>query len=81
MSTDKTIREFNDKKHYNEWQFVYDPSMDRGGLLTAPGQPKGFGQQGGVPGAPPGQNAGQGQGQPTPPPAPPGNDSGSDNDN
>jgi type II secretory pathway pseudopilin PulG len=37
-SKDKSIREFNKKKHYNEWQFVYDPSTDRGGLLTMPNQ-------------------------------------------
>ncbi|MCU1302979.1 MAG: hypothetical protein JWQ87_3263 [Candidatus Sulfotelmatobacter sp.] len=34
-----TIREFNKKKKYNEWQFVYDPAMDRGGLITTPNQP------------------------------------------
>jgi type II secretory pathway pseudopilin PulG len=35
----KTIREFNKKDHYNQWQFIYDPSTDRGGLLTTPNQP------------------------------------------
>jgi type II secretory pathway pseudopilin PulG len=41
-----TIREFNHKKKYNEWQFIYDPATDRGGLLTTPNQPplQGFGQ-------------------------------------
>ena len=34
-----TIREFNKKNHYNDWQFVYDPSTDRGVLLTTPNQP------------------------------------------
>jgi type II secretory pathway pseudopilin PulG len=34
-----TIRQFNKKKKYNEWQFIYDPSMDRGGLITTPYQP------------------------------------------
>jgi hypothetical protein len=38
-SKDKTIREFDKKKKYNEWQFVYDPTMDRGGLITTPYQP------------------------------------------
>ncbi|HTS35869.1 MAG TPA: hypothetical protein VMH04_09370 [Candidatus Solibacter sp.] len=40
------FREFNHKKKYNEWQFVYDPMMDRGGLITTPYQPQlaGFGQ-------------------------------------
>jgi len=42
-----TIREFNHKKKYNEWQFIYDPGTDRGGLITTPNQPaiQGFGQQ------------------------------------
>jgi hypothetical protein len=30
---------FNKKDHYNQWQFIYDPSTDRGGLLTTPNQP------------------------------------------
>ena len=25
----KSIREFNHKNHYNDWQFIYDPTMDR----------------------------------------------------
>jgi len=42
-----TIREFNHKKKYNEWQFVYDPGTDRGMLITTPYQPllAMFGQQ------------------------------------
>lgn len=39
LNKDTTIREFNKKKKYNEWQFVYDPTTDRGGLLTTPNQP------------------------------------------
>ncbi len=39
MSKDTTIREFNKKRKYNEWQFVYDPTADRGGLITTPYQP------------------------------------------
>ncbi|MGA2857301.1 MAG: hypothetical protein ABSE40_10545 [Candidatus Sulfotelmatobacter sp.] len=41
-------REFNHKKKYSEWQFIYDPGTDRGGLLMTPYQPQlqGFGQQG-----------------------------------
>ncbi len=35
----KTIREFNKKDHYNRWQFIYDPTTDRGGLLMTPNQP------------------------------------------
>ena len=34
-----TIREFNHKHKYNEWQFIYDPGTDRGGLLMTPNQP------------------------------------------
>jgi type II secretory pathway pseudopilin PulG len=34
-----TIRIFNKKKRYNEWQFLYDPAADRGGLITTPYQP------------------------------------------
>jgi type II secretory pathway pseudopilin PulG len=34
-----SIREFDHKNHYNQWQFIYDPSMDRGGLITTPAQP------------------------------------------
>jgi hypothetical protein len=39
LSKDNTIREFNKKNHYNQWQFIYDPSTDRGGLLMTPNQP------------------------------------------
>jgi len=41
-------REFNHKKKYNEWQFIYDPGTDRGGLLMTPNQPQlqGLAQQG-----------------------------------
>jgi type II secretory pathway pseudopilin PulG len=55
-SKDKTIRVFNKKDHYYQWQFIYDPSSDRGGLLTTPNQPalQGVGGaiQAGAPGAP-----------------------------
>jgi type II secretory pathway pseudopilin PulG len=39
VSKDKTIREFDKKKKYDEWQFVYDPTFDRGFLITTPYQP------------------------------------------
>ncbi len=39
VSKDKSIREFNKKDHYNQWQFIYDPTSDRGGLLMTPNQP------------------------------------------
>jgi len=55
-SKDKTIRVFNKKEHYNEWQFIYDPTSDTGGILTTPNQPSlqagGVGQTG-IPGAAP----------------------------
>lgn len=39
LNKDKTIRVFNKKDHYNQWQFIYDPTSDRGGLLMTPNQP------------------------------------------
>jgi len=39
-SKNPTIREFDKKKKYNEWQFVYDPTLDRGFLITTPYQPQ-----------------------------------------
>jgi len=56
VSKKTTIREFNKKKKYNEWQFVYDPTADRGGLITTPNQPnlQGFGSS--APSLAPGQN-------------------------
>ncbi len=62
LSKGVTIREFNKKNHYNEWQFIYDPSRDRGGLLNAPvvGGPQ-SGALGG-PGAPGGSTPAGNQG-------------------
>jgi hypothetical protein len=42
-SKERTIRRFNNKDHYNEWVFVYDPSNDRS-LITGPYQPSLMGQ-------------------------------------
>ena len=39
-SKDPTIREFDKKKKYSEWQFLYDPSLDRGMLIMTPYQPQ-----------------------------------------
>jgi len=50
------IHEFNKKKKYSEWQFVYDPNLDRGGLIVGPAQPPVGGMGGTVAG-----QAGQGQ--------------------
>ncbi len=55
-SKDKSIRIFNKKDHYYQWQFIYDPSTDTGGLLATPNQPSLQGAatatQPGAPGAP-----------------------------
>ncbi|MFY9911604.1 MAG: hypothetical protein WAK56_17295 [Candidatus Sulfotelmatobacter sp.] len=47
ISKKKTIRIFNKKTKYDEWQFIYDPTADRGGLITTPYQTplQGFGGQ------------------------------------
>jgi len=47
-SKETTIREFNKKKKYKDWVFVYDPAQDRGLLITTPYQPQlqTFGQSG-----------------------------------
>jgi len=85
VSTSKkeSIRQFNKKNHYNDWQFIYDPGTDRGGLLNTPAQPplQNASTQGqpGQPGAPgqPGLGGMQGspiqplQGQPSSPPQQP----------
>jgi len=69
-SKDKSIRIFNKKDHYYQWQFIYDPSTDRGGLLTTPNQPSLQGATNALQGAPgtPGApgNAGGISGQPGP---------------
>lgn len=68
ISKDKTIREFNHKNHYNQWQFIYDPSTDRGGLLNTPAQPAlqgaGVGQP--IGGQLPGVGLAPGQANPNP---------------
>lgn len=57
FSKDPTIREFDHKKKYSDWQFVYDPTFDRGFLITTPYQPSVamqgtmYGQGGTIPGA------------------------------
>jgi hypothetical protein len=40
VSKKDSIREFNKKHKYNQWQFIYDPTMDRGGLISTPYQPQ-----------------------------------------
>lgn len=48
VSKERTIREYDKKKKYDEWQFIYDPTFDRGFLITTPYQPslQQFGMQG-----------------------------------
>jgi type II secretory pathway pseudopilin PulG len=53
LCKDKTIRIYNKKSKYNEWQFIYDPTADRGGLITTPYQPLQTLGSGGIPGAQP----------------------------
>ncbi|HKW26972.1 MAG TPA: hypothetical protein VJN48_14390 [Terriglobales bacterium] len=70
-----SIREFNKKNHYNDWYFIYDPSLDRGGLVKGPAQPPipgtggsvvgGVGA-GGVPGTGPAGAGSPGFGNPMP---------------
>jgi len=38
-SNAQTIREFDNKNHYKDWLFVYNPASDRGGLMNGPYQP------------------------------------------
>jgi type II secretory pathway pseudopilin PulG len=68
-SKEQTIREFNDKKHYNDWFFIYDPRSDRGGILNTPVLPSLNNMN--LPGQVPPPNAGPPQGSPPPPQAPP----------
>ncbi len=71
VSTSKaeSIREFNKKNHYDEWQFIYDPRLDRGGLLNTPAQPQLQLARPNQPGTPGGMGGMQGQPEPQNPPA------------
>ncbi len=60
LSKDPTIRIYNKKKTYNEWQFIYNPMMDQQNvLLRGPYQPMTIG--GAQIGTPAGQMNGQQQ--------------------
>ena len=60
LSKDPTIRIYNKKKTYNEWQFIYNPIMDQANvLLRGPYQPTTIG--GAQMGTPAGQMNGQQQ--------------------
>jgi type II secretory pathway pseudopilin PulG len=38
-SDNDSIRQFGGKSKYSDWQFIYSPNIDRGGLITTPAQP------------------------------------------
>ncbi len=40
-STKESIKELDEKDHYNEWEFTYDPTLDRN-ARGVPGQPPGL---------------------------------------
>ena len=52
-STQEGLKAFNQKNHYNEWYFVYDPTQDRGALINGPYDAKQFANAGAIPGANP----------------------------
>jgi len=60
-SKDKSIRLYNGRSHYNEWQFVYVPQVQAPGQGGAPGAPGPGGQRGNGPNGPggPGPIGGQ----------------------
>ena len=51
----KGFHEYNQKAEYDKWLFVYDPTQDRGGLITGPYNPKAFVGQAAPAGTPAGQ--------------------------
>ncbi len=51
----KGFHEYNQKAEYDKWLFIYDPTQDRGGLITGPYNPKAFVGQNTPVGTPPGQ--------------------------
>jgi hypothetical protein len=55
----ESLRVIDNKNHYKDWKFIYDPTFDRGGLIRGPYDPKK--QLGQFPG---GTNPGQQIGQP-----------------
>jgi type II secretory pathway pseudopilin PulG len=73
-STDTSIRLYNGRNHYNEWQFVYSPPQAAPGTGGTPGGPGRQGGPGGSPTAPLGRGGASGRGgagtQVRPPPGP-----------
>lgn len=39
INTQESIKVYNKKNHYNDWLFIYNPSIDRGGLPRGPYEP------------------------------------------
>ncbi|MBV8206296.1 MAG: type II secretion system protein [Acidobacteria bacterium] len=70
-STEQSIREFNEKNHYNEWAFIYDPRLDARGPAQGVGAPPVGSQTTGAPGMAVPVPTGQGQATPTQPQQPP----------
>jgi type II secretory pathway pseudopilin PulG len=67
LSEREGLHEFNEKTHYNEWYFFYDPTTDRGGLITGPFTGKTFTAAGGIgtPASALGKQPSSGFGQPS----------------
>ncbi|MGH9522993.1 MAG: hypothetical protein ACRD3E_10715 [Terriglobales bacterium] len=64
-SDQEGIHEFAGSAKYKEWYFVYDPTIDRGGLITGPYTGKTFGTApASIPGAAPAGQQPSGFGQP-----------------
>lgn len=51
----KGFHEYNQKAQYDKWLFIYDPTQDRGTLITGPYNPKAFVGQAAPVGTPAGQ--------------------------
>ncbi len=67
-STATAIKELDGKTHYNEWEFVYDATLDPSARQAAPGQPGTPARPGRPAGAPGQSGAPPGTPQPQPPP-------------
>ena len=59
-SEQEGLHEFAEKTHYNAWYFIFDPTTDRGGLISGPYTGKTFGTVGAL-GAPMGSGGQQQQ--------------------
>ena len=64
VSEKEGVHAFDEKTHYNEWYFIYDPTTDRGALITGPYSTKTFQYANQLPGATPAGQQPGGLGQP-----------------